>query len=151
MIPFADPWDVAARWRPLTPAEETVAGTLCDDASSLIRARFPGIDSQVTSGAIDSNILTIVVSGMVKRALISSSAEGVTQQSDTAGPFSQSRSFANPMQNVFLIAADLVLIIGYQPSASSHKFGNTTTHVEGSGPEYVYGDFDYLDTITGWP
>lgn len=136
--PFADAGDVEARWRPLTSAETTVAETLVVDASALIRARFPGIDSQVTSGAVDPAVLTMVVAGMVKRALVAPE-DGVTQQSETTGPFSQSQTFANPMRNVFLTAADLTLIIGYQPSASSHKFGNDTSHNENCGPGFVYG------------
>lgn len=118
--PFATAADVAARWRPLTPAEETVAGTLVLDASALIRARFPGIDGQV-----DPDILTMVVAGMVKRALIAP-LDGVSQASEGTGPYSHSESFANPMRNMFLTAADEVLILGYQPAAVSMRFSNTS-------------------------
>lgn len=138
MAPFATAFDVADRWRPLSPAEETIATTLVGDASALIRARFPGIDSQIAAGAVDAQILLIVVAGMVKRALIAPD-EGVTQQSEAAGPFTHSRSYANPMRNVFLTAADLVLIQGYQPSAVSMTYGNTTTQPEGYGYSTVYG------------
>lgn len=135
---FAEPDDVAARWRPLTPGEETVAETLCDDASNLIRARFPGIDDQVTSGQVDAAVLTQVVAGMVKRAMIAP-ADGLSSQSEGVGPYSRSQSYANPLGNVFLTAAEMTLIIGYRPAASSHRFGNTTGNVEGYGPAYVYG------------
>src|SRR4051812_28606000 len=99
--PFATAADVAARWRSLTPAEETIADTLVSDASALIRARFPGIDAQVTSGAVEAGILTIVVAGMVKRAMIAPD-DGLAQHSESAGPFSDSRTYANPLRNVFL-------------------------------------------------
>lgn len=125
MDPFASPDDVAARWRPLTVGEAVVAATLVEDASALIRQRFRGIDGQVASGAVDCGILTMVVAGMVKRALIAPSP-GVSQQSETAGPYSQSQTYANPMQNVFLTAADLVLIQGYIPAGGSHGYSNTT-------------------------
>jgi hypothetical protein len=134
---FATAQDVADRWRPLSDSEETLADVLCGDASTLIRARFPGIDGQAAAGQIDPDILTIVVAGMVKRAMIAP-ADGVSQQSETVGPFSRAQSFANPLQNVFLTAADLVLILGYQPSASSHRYANDTNRVEGCGPAYVY-------------
>jgi hypothetical protein len=137
--PFATAEDVAARWRPLTPNELVIAATLVVDASALIRARFPGIDSQVTSGAVDPDVLTMVAAGMVKRALIAPE-DGVTQQTEGAGPYSQGRTYANPMRNVFLTAADLVLIIGYQPGAASHRYGNTTTQQGGDG---------YLSTVYG--
>lgn len=136
-VPFASAEDVADRWRPLTPAEETVADVLARDASALIRARFPGIDGQVTSGAVDPDVLTMVVAGMVKRALVAPE-DGVAQQSEGMGPYSQSQTFANPMRNVFLTAADLVLILGYQPSGQSHGFSNTTSSC-GSSYGRVYG------------
>lgn len=134
--PFATADDVAARWRPLTSAEETVAATLVADASALIRARFPGIDAQVANGGLDPQILTIVVSGMVKRALVAP-ADGVSQESEGIGPYSHSQSFANPMRNVFLSAADLTLILGYQPSGMSGTFANDTA--PGIAPQVVYG------------
>jgi hypothetical protein len=55
------------------------------------------------------------------------------------GPYSQSQTFANPMRNVFLTTADLVLILGYQPAGQSRGYANDTTQCENSGPGYVYG------------
>lgn len=136
-VSYATAQDVADRWRPLTSDETTVAGVLAADASALIRARFPGIDAQVESGGMDADILRMVVAGMVKRALISP-AEGVSQQSESAGPYSHSQTFANPMRNVFLTEADLVLILGYIPSGGSHGFANDTT-AHGGSYSKVYG------------
>lgn len=135
--PYATAADVAARWRLLNPDEQEIATTLAGDASALIRSRFPGIDAQVTSGAVDSTILTIVVAGMVKRAMIAPD-DGLSQHSESAGPFSESRTYANPMRNVFLTQADLTLILGYQPAGQSMGFANDTT---GHGGWYsrVYG------------
>lgn len=124
--PFADPDDVAARWRPLTDAERSTAATLVLDASAVIRARFPGIDAQVTTGAVDADVLTMIAANMVKRALVAPDT-GVTQESHTTGPFAHSQTFANPLQKVFLLADELLLIIGYQPGAGSHRYGNDTT------------------------
>jgi hypothetical protein len=135
--PFATASDVAARWRPLSPAEETVADTLVADASALIRARFPGIDGQVASGAVDADILAMVVAGMVKRALIAPEP-GVSQESSGTGPYSHSQTFANPLQNVFLTAAELVLIQGYKAKGGTFQYGNTTTQVDESY-QRVYG------------
>lgn len=136
--PFAYADDVAARWRPLSATETSTANTLAEDASALIRAQYPGIDSQITSGAVDPTVITIVVCGMVRRAMIGGQ-EGVTQESETVGPYSHSQSFANPLGNVFLTAADDVLIRGYRPSAVSAGYANDTTRFENCGPGYVYG------------
>lgn len=134
---FATPADVAARWRPLTDAEITVATTLCLDASNLIRAQFPGIDAQLASGAIDPDVLTAVTAGMVKRAMVAPS-DGISEQSEAMGPFSQSQTYANPLGNVFLTAADTTMILGYQPSGQTGHFANTTIHRENAGPGFVY-------------
>lgn len=141
--PFATSDDVAARWRPLSAAEQVVADTLCSDASNLIRARFPGIDDQVTSGAIDAEVLTQVVAGMVKRAMVAPS-DGITSQSEGVGPYSRSQTYANPLGNVFLTQADLTLILGYRPAAQTVRYANTTSNRENAGPGYVYGD-GYVD------
>lgn len=135
--PFADSSDLAARWRPLTDAEASIADTLCSDASNIIRARFPGIDDQAASGQVDPGVLTQVVAGMVKRAMVAPS-DGITSESQSAGPFSRSQSFANPLGNVFLTAADLTLILGYQPTGVSFRYSNTTSHYENCGPGFVY-------------
>lgn len=121
---FASSDDVADRWRPLSEDEQALVNVLIDDASTLLRARFPGIDDQIGS-TLDEGTVTIVVSNMVRRALIAP-LDGVSQETQTTGPYSHSTSFANPMRNVFLTAADEMLILGYRPAAVSGSFSNTT-------------------------
>jgi hypothetical protein len=122
--PFASADDVAARWRVLTPAEQELADTLASDASMLIRARYSDVDARVATGSLDEDVLTAVVAGMVRRAMIGAAAgDGVTQSSETVGPFSHSQSYANPMGNLFLTATDDVLIRGYRPRAVSMRLG----------------------------
>jgi hypothetical protein len=130
--------DVADRWRPLTSAEQTVAETLLFDASMLIRARFPGIDDQIAAGGVDPDVVAMVVAGMVKRAMIAP-ADGLSQQSESVGPYSHSQSYANPLGNVFLTAADVTLILGYQPAAQSSQFANDTTRTSADAYSRVYG------------
>jgi hypothetical protein len=124
--PYAQASDIAARWRPLSTDEAARAAVLAGDASALLRAEFPGIDDQIASGAVDSTLLTIVVAGMVKRALLAP-PDGMTQQSETAGPYSQSQSYANPLGNVFLTAAERTLIEGRQPTGGSFRYSNDTS------------------------
>lgn len=125
MNSFATPDDVADIWRPLTPDETDVAIVLCAVASAIIRGRFPGIDSQVTTGAVPEDNVRFVCAGMVKRALVAPD-DGVSQESETTGPYSAAKTYANPLRNVFLTAADLILIQGYRPSGGSFGYGNTT-------------------------
>lgn len=138
--PYATADDVEARWRPLSDQERSRADVLGQDASSLIRARFPDIDSQVTTGAVDPNVLTLVAAGMVRRAMTAPS-DGVSQQSETVGPFGRSQSFANPLGNVFITQADLTLILGYQPSGMSGRFTNATSRVENAYVAFAYNGF----------
>lgn len=109
-----------------------MADLLAGDASALIRARFPGIDGQV-----DPDLLTIVVAGMVKRAMLAPT-DGVSQESENLGPYAHSRSFANPMGNVFLTASELMLIEGRKPTGGTFQYGNTTTQ-PGESYTTVYG------------
>jgi hypothetical protein len=69
--------------------------------------------------------VTIVVANMVKRALINPD-EGVTQESQSVGPYSHSQSYANPLRNLFLTDSDRLLIAGPTATASSAYFGNDT-------------------------
>jgi hypothetical protein len=119
-VSYATADDVAVRWRPLSSEEYAQATVLAGDASALIRAEFPGVE-----GSVDADILTIVVAGMVKRAM-AAPALGVTQEQETVGPYSHSQTFANPMGNVFLTGSERTLILGYKPSGGSFRYGNTT-------------------------
>ena len=135
--PFATADDVAARWRPLTADEDSVATTLCLDASNLLRARFPGIDAQIGQ-QLDQDVVIAVVAGIVKRAMLGG-GDGVASQSDSVGPYGQNRTFANPLGNVFLTQADITMIIGYRPAGQTVQYANTTCHRENEGPGFVYG------------
>lgn len=141
--PFASVDDLAARWRPLSAQEAATARALLNDASALIRARFPGISAQV-GGPVDPAALVAVTVGMVKRAMIAPTDGVMSTTEALPGGFSRGQTFANPLGNVFLTAADLTLILGYQPAGGSFNFANTTTQFGGSGGgvELVY------DTLT---
>lgn len=123
--PYATASDVAARWRPLSDADIARAGVLAGDASALLRAEFPGLDSQIASGAVDADVVTIVVANMVKRAMLAP-ADGISQESEGVGPYSHSQSYANPLGNVFLTAAERTLILGKQPTGGSFRYANDT-------------------------
>lgn len=69
MTDFATPSDVAARWRPLSAAEVTVATALLGDASAMMRARVATLDDRIGDGDLDATLATAVCVQMVLRVL----------------------------------------------------------------------------------
>lgn len=102
MAAFATVEDLEARWRTLSTDEQAVATVLLDDASAMIRATCPD--------ATDADILKLVVCAMVKRAMLAADAPGVKTTQETAGPFSQSYTYANPMGDMYVTAAEKRLL-----------------------------------------
>jgi len=96
--PFATHADLEARWRPLSPAEQTRADTLLEDASTLILDLQPDIEDWASE-----TTLKAIVCAMVKRVMQGpADFDGVTQTQQSAGPFSQGVSFANPSGDLYL-------------------------------------------------
>lgn len=96
---YATVSDIEARWHTLTPSESAKAATLLDDAAAILDtlAVFDSSDPNVAAN------LKIVSCNMVIRAM-SSSADtfGMSQGSMTAGPYTQSWTFANPSGDMYL-------------------------------------------------
>ena len=61
--------DVADRWRPLTPAEESVATVLLDDAWWMLTARLPRLEDQIAAGTVSENNARRVLAAMVIRVM----------------------------------------------------------------------------------
>ena len=111
---YAEVSDLEARWRPLTDEEAARASALLDDASALIDAYGQVDPSDPDTG----RALTAVVCAMVQRAMSSAATDayGVTQQSMTAGPYTQSWSYSNPTGDLYMTKAEkkmLGLASGY--------------------------------------
>jgi hypothetical protein len=102
--------DLEARWRPLSEAERARAAVLLGDASRHVRRRVPTLDDRLTAGSLDPFDVVAVVAGMVKRVLLAGDVEGITQASQTAGPFGEARTFANPMGNLYMTADDVAAL-----------------------------------------
>lgn len=100
-IPFATTADLALRWRALTADETPRADALLEDASATIRAACPDIDARIADG-FGTAVPRAVACAMVKRAMQGAGFDGVTQQSQTAGPFAQATTFANPLGDLYL-------------------------------------------------
>lgn len=107
MEPFATPDDIESRWRPLSADEMALASTLIDDASDVVRSRWPDIDDRIALGALPSARATRVVASMVKRAMMNRDSEGVTQAQQGTGPFTQSLTYSNPTGNLYLTGDEI--------------------------------------------
>ena len=110
---FATATDVESRWRPLSVAEKATATTLLGDASAILRAECSDVDARLaaTPPTLDADIPKMIVCAMVKRAMLAGvDVEGVTATQQTAGPFSQSLTYSNPMGNLYLTKAERRLL-----------------------------------------
>ena len=94
---YASHADIEARWRELSATEEAQADTLCADASAII-------DSLVTVGDDKLELAKVVVCNMVIRAMSAAQSDnfGLSQGSMTAGPYTQSWTYANPSGDMYL-------------------------------------------------
>lgn len=119
--PFADASDVRARWSSLPSAQDAVTDQLCADASLIVRAQYPGIDDQIPNESDLADRLEVVVVNMVKRAIMIATP-GAAQESSATGPYSHSVTYANPLQNLFVTAAEDSLIRGYLPRAMTVSY-----------------------------
>ena len=97
---FAVVDDVAARWRELSESEQTRCMALLADASDLIRTTCPSWQ------AAGQDTLRRVCCAVVIRAMQSGDMQGVTQTSQSAGPFTQSWSYSDPAGDLYLTKAE---------------------------------------------
>lgn len=107
--PFASVPDLEVRWRSLTTDEVATAAVLLDDASAYVRSLDSTIDSRIEDGDLDEALPRAVVARMVKRSMsagVFGTLDGVTQHQQSAGPFSQSVSFAAPTGDLYITKAE---------------------------------------------
>ena len=99
-MPYATIADIEARWRTLSADERTRAEVLISDASNML-AKLVNVDD---SDAEQASLLNTVCCNMVIRAMSATSMDtfGVSQTSVTAGPYTQSYSYANPSGDMYL-------------------------------------------------
>lgn len=112
-VSYATVADLESRWRPLSADEKQLAEVLLEDASTLIRAEVPGIVGRLLEEppAIDQELLRVVVCAIVKRAMLAgANGDGISQQSQTAGPFSQQVTYSNPMGNLYMTKSERKLL-----------------------------------------
>ena len=105
---YATVSDIEARWRALTTEEEARAAVLIDDASAIL-TQLVDVDPE---DAEQAALLETVCCNMVIRAMSASGSDlfGVSQASMTAGPYSQSMSYANPSGDMYLTKLEKQLL-----------------------------------------
>ncbi|KFI50017.1 Gp19/Gp15/Gp42 family protein [Bifidobacterium biavatii] len=119
--PFATTEDLEARWHALTEEERVRAEALLDDASDLIRSTCPRWEQ-----ASDATLKRITCM-VVKRAMQAGpDLDGVTQATQTAGSYSESRSYSNPAGDLYLKADEKEALGGSGTSWSYDMAGGST-------------------------
>lgn len=89
--------DLRDRWPDMPVGSDDHAEVLLADASALMRAECPTLDS------VDTAVLRMVCVDVVKSAMQSPDVgAGVSSLNMGAGPFSQQVSYANPAGDLFL-------------------------------------------------
>lgn len=129
--PFATPEDLAARWRPLSADEEVMAGVLLGDASARIRVEFPDVDDRLSAvpPELDPAVPRMIVCAMVKRAMLASTDQGVAASiQQTAGPYSQSTTFANPTGDLYLTSGERRMLKGSPQQAFTVSMSSPSTN-----------------------
>ena len=119
-IPFATVSDLEARWRGLSEAEQARATVLLADASALIRDTVPGWEQ------VSEQTLRAICCAVVRRAMSVDVdlPDGVSSFNETAGPFSQQMSFANPTGDLYLTRAEKARMgVGVATAASIDLLG----------------------------
>lgn len=107
---FASSSDVEDRWRELSSAERDLADTLAADASRRLRRRWKTVDARITAGALDADDVRMVVAGVVKRAMINSTVEGLSSLSESGGVYSRSATYENPSANLYFTKEDVLVL-----------------------------------------
>ena len=102
MEPFATIDDLEAEWRPLSPEESETAERRLATASLLIRRLKPSMDDEIADDEVLREVVTFVVCDMVKNSMNTAEVpHGVSQFTNSTGPFSQTMQFSNPGENLY--------------------------------------------------
>jgi hypothetical protein len=110
---YADPSDLASRWRELSSDEDSVAAMLFEDVAVMLDAEFPTQAASVVSDAGMANRFLVASVLMVKSAMLR--GDGV--KSETTGPYSV--SYDNASGALFVTNAIRALIRGARMTATS--------------------------------
>lgn len=102
---FATLADLEARWHPIEPSLTQKAQTALDDATVMLLDELDR--GGVSVASIRPATLTATVCAMVIRKLTTDDEHlGVTNSQQSAGGFSESFTYSNPMGDLYLTSAE---------------------------------------------
>ena len=96
--------DLAAEWRPLTPAERSVVEALLAKAARMVDAAYPSLAGRVTSGAIAERFVGDILISMVLRVM--RNPEGRRQHSQQIDDYSTSWTIDSALSTGALYLTD---------------------------------------------
>ena len=98
---FATYEDVEKRWHILTGAERETAATLLEDATQIIVDTCPK-----WAEASERTLKAIACSMVIRKMLVDDDHLGATNSQQTAGSFSESFTYSNPMGDLYMTRAE---------------------------------------------
>lgn len=108
--PFATHAKYAARGYDASRFADEVLDERLAAASRHVRARARGIDQRIEDGVLDRELVADVVCAMVARTVPAAGMEGVQAVQQSAGPYAQSQTMANPNGDLYLTRAERRLL-----------------------------------------
>lgn len=118
--------DIAARWRPLSPEQTSVAEVLLADAYALLVARSPRLPQRLEAGTLSPDLVVAVVSAMVLRVMRNPDGK----VSETIDDYTYRRADAVSAGALYVAADELALLAPALTRRSS------------SVPLSAYGDYE---------
>lgn len=110
--PLAAVGDVVAQYGTMTAAQEGLTSWLLRAASSLVRARYPLIDSWIAAGRIDPNVVALAVANMILRVLRNPGG----LRAETVGPFSRTYDTGDAAGLLVVSAQEAAMFVPTRPA-----------------------------------
>lgn len=103
---YASYTDYEARYGTLTPAQQALVTTKLGDAGTILDSLVD--TSDVATDTHLADVLKVVSCSMVNRVMVTEQdgSVGVSNESYTMGPFSQSATYSNPAGDMYLTATE---------------------------------------------
>ncbi|MGE8691840.1 Gp19/Gp15/Gp42 family protein [Bifidobacterium bifidum] len=116
--PFTTVADLERRWHVLTAAERERATALLEDSTQLIMDECPRWES-----ASEHTWRAVCCNAVMRRMAVADGQLGVSNAQQTAGSFSESFTYANPMSDLYLTRAEKRRLGSGRPHAFSITLG----------------------------